>query len=192
MSPDPLPSLIKAGIAHVQFETIPPFLDGNGRIGRLLITLLIEHWRVLEGPILYLSLALKRRQQQYYERLDGVRSNGDWEGWTSFFLECVRDAAEDGVRVAQALRALLARDRERVVTHARSTVAAIRLLDLLPSCPVVTVPKASAALGLTAPPTRKAVELLETLDILRETTGKQRDRVYAYREYLDTLSGGEA
>jgi len=191
-SKDSLPPLIKAGLAHVQFETIHPFLDGNGRIGRLLITLLLEHWGVLNEPILYLSLALKRRQQEYYERLAAVRTKGDWEGWTSFFLECVSDAAEDGVRVAQALRSLLERDRERVAAHERSTVAAIRLLDLLPSCPVVSVPKASHALGLTAPPTRKAIELLESIGILTETSGKQRDRMYAYRSYLDALAGAEA
>lgn len=186
---DPLPPLVKAGLAHVQFETIHPFLDGNGRIGRMLITLLVEHWRLLDAPLLYLSVALKRRQGEYDARLTAVRTEGDWEGWTNFFLECVTDAADDGVRVAQAVHSLIGHDRSRVVGHARATVAAIQLLDHLPSNPVVTVPRASSLLGMTAPPARKAIELLEEIGVLRETTGKQRDRAYAYHAYLDLLTG---
>ena len=189
---DDLPPLVRVGLAHVQFETIHPFLDGNGRIGRLLMALLIEHWNLLDQPLLYLSVAFRRQQQEYYARLAAVRSDGDWEGWSRFFLECVRDAADDGVRVAQALHALIGRDRKRVVTHDRSTVAAIRLHDCLPSNPVVTVSRASDLLGLTAPPTRKAIELLERLGVLREITGKQRDRAYAYHEYMQILTGDEA
>ena len=189
---DDLPPLVRAGLAHVQFETIHPFLDGNGRIGRLLMALLIEHWNLLDQPLLYLSLAFKREQQEYYARLAAVRSDGDWEAWVTFFLECVREAANDGVRVAQALHSLIGRDRGRIITHGRPTVAAIRLLDCLPSNPVVTVSKASEVLGLTAPPTRKAIELLERLGVLCEITGKQRDRVYAYHEYMQILTGDEA
>lgn len=190
-SDDPLPPLVKAGLAHVQFETIHPFLDGNGRIGRLLITLLVEHWGLLAQPLLYLSVAFRRRQQEYYSRLAAVRTDGDWEGWTTFFLECVGEAADDGVHVAQALHALLGRDRERLVRHDRATVAAIQLLDRLPTHPLVTVPRAAEILKLTAPPARKAVEVLVSLRVLRETTGKQRDRVYAYHEYLRILTGDE-
>lgn len=190
-SDDPLPPLIKAGLAHVQFETIHPFLDGNGRIGRLLVALLVEHWGLLEQPLLYLSVAFRRRQQEYYTRLAAVRAEGDWEGWTAFFLECVRAAADDGVQVAQALHALLARDRARLVGHPRATIAAIQLLDRLPKYPVLTVPRAAGVLEMTAPPTRKAIALLARLGILRETTGKQRDRVYAYHEYLRILTGDE-
>ena len=188
-SDDPLPPLVKGGLAHVQFETIHPFLDGNGRIGRLLIALLVEHWGLLEQPLLYLSVAFRRRQQEYYARLAAVRTDGDWEGWTAFFLECVREAAQDGVRVAQALHALLGRDRERLFRDDRATVAAIQLLDRLPEHPVLTVPRAAEVLGMTAPPARKAIELLAALKVLRETTGKQRDRVYAYHEYLRILTG---
>lgn len=187
-SDPPLPPLVKAGLAHVQFETIHPFLDGNGRIGRMLITLLVEHWGLLDAPLLYLSVALKRRQSEYDARLTAVRTEGDWEGWTGFFLECVTDAADDGVRIAQAVHSLIGHDRGRVVGHARATVAAIQLLDSLPSNPVVTVPRASSLLGMTAPPARKAIELLEEIGVLRETTGKQRDRVYAYHAYLDLLT----
>ncbi len=191
-SDDPLPPLVKAGLAHVQFETIHPFLDGNGRIGRLLIALLVEHWGLLDQPLLYLSVAFRRRQQEYYTRLAAVRADGDWEGWTAFFLDCVREAATDGVRVAQALHTLLGRDRGRLVGHRRATIAAIQLLDRLPKHPVLTVPRAAEVLNMTAPPTRKAIELLERLGVLRETTGKQRDRIYAYHEYLHILTGDEA
>ncbi len=190
-SDDPLPPLIKAGLAHVQFETIHPFLDGNGRIGRLLIALLVEHWGLLQHPLLYLSVAFRRHQPEYYARLSAVRTDGDWEGWTAFFLECVREAADDGVNVAQALHALLARDRARLVGHQRATVAAIQLLDQLPKHPVLTVPRAAEVLGVTAPPARKAIGLLARLSVLRETTGRQRDRVYAYHEYLRILTGDE-
>lgn len=187
-----LPPLVRIGLAHVQFETIHPFLDGNGRIGRLLIALLVEHWRLLKHPLLYLSLAFRREQQEYYARLAAVRSDGDWEGWTRFFLKCVYEAADDGVRVAQALHALVGHDRSRIITHHRSTVAAVQLLDRLPANPVVTVPNAAKLLGLTAPPTRKAIDLLENLGVLREITGKRRGRAYAYHEYLQVLTGDEA
>ena len=183
-----LPPLVRTGLAHVQFETIHPFLDGNGRIGRLLIALLVEHWELLDLPLLYISLVFKRNQPEYYARLAAVRSAGDWEGWIQFFLECVREAADDGVRVARELHALVRRDRGRVLAHERSTVTAIRLIERLPSRPVVTVAAASDLLGLTAPPTRKAVALLESLGVLREITGKRRGRAYAYHEYLRILT----
>ena len=186
-----LSPLLRIALAHVQFETIHPFLDGNGRIGRLLIALLAEHWNLLEQPLLYVSVAFRRAQQAYYARLSAVRTEGDWEGWVRFFLECVREAADDGVLVAQALHALVARDRRRIIAHDRPTVAAIQLLERLPSNPVVTVPGASVLLGLTAPPTRKAIQLLEGLDILREITGKRRGRLYAYNEYLQILTGDD-
>jgi Fic family protein len=189
---DLLPPLIRSGLAHVQFETIHPYLDGNGRIGRMLIALLLEHWGLMKSPLLYLSLALKRRQREYYDRLAAVRSDGDWEGWTAFYLDCVREAAEDGVDVAQRLSTLLSKDRRRLAAHERATVAAIGLLDLLPEHPIVTVPRVGAMLKVTAPTARKAVDALAEAGIVRETTGKQRDRVYAYHEYLKILTGAEA
>jgi Fic family protein len=188
-SDDPLPALVKAGLAHVQFETIHPFLDGNGRIGRMFITLLVEHWGLLDQPLLYPSVAFKRRQQEYYARLAAVRTDGDWERWTAFFLDCVKEAADDGARIAQAIHALMGRDRARVVHHERATITAVKLLELLPSNPVLTVPRASELLGTTAPPARKAIDLLEELGVLHETTGKQRDRAYAYHDYLELLTG---
>jgi Fic family protein len=187
-----MPAAIQAAIAHVQFETIHPFLDGNGRIGRLLITLLLEHWNIMTTPLLYLSLAFKRNQQEYYNRLSAVRTDGDWESWTSFYLGCVREAAENGVDVAQRLFALLGKDRRRLASHERATVAAIRLLDVMPEHPIVTASNASDVLKVTAPAARKAIDLLADIGILRETTGKQRDRVFAYHRYLQILTGGES
>ncbi len=129
-----LPPLVRAGLVHVQFETIHPFLDGNGRIGRLLIALLIEHWGLLDQPLLYLSVAFRRAQPEYYARLASVRTDGDWEGWTRFFLECVRVAADDGVRVARELHAIVGRDREphpvpRPVDRGRHPVARVPALQ---------------------------------------------------------------
>ena len=190
-SNDALPPLVKAGLAHVQFETIHPFLDGNGRIGRLLITLLLEHWGLLKSPMLYLSLAFKRRQQEYYARLSGVRTEGDWEAWTTFYLECVREAADDGVRAAQEIFTLIGKDRARLLKQSMVTVPALRLLELLPSNPVVTLTLVVALLDTTKPTAIKAIESLEKVGVLKETTGKRRDRVYAYQAYLDALTGAE-
>lgn len=187
-SDDALPPLIKAGLAHVQFETIHPFLDGNGRIGRLLVTLLLEHWGLLNAPILYLSLPLKRRRSLYYQKLASVRDGGDWEGWTRFFLECMREAADDGVAVAQALFATIVRDREAVAANQSATVSAIRLFDHLPRHPIVTLSRAIGLLQTSKPTALKAISALVDAGILRETTGKQRDRVYAYHRYLEVLT----
>lgn len=186
-----LPPLVRAGLAHAQFETIHPFLDGNGRIGRLLIALLLEHWALLDRPLLYLSLAFRRNQQEYYARLTSVRNEGDWEGWTRFFLECVRDAAEDGIRVARALHSVVERDRRRLLADEHATVAAVRLLDFLPYHPVLNVAKVRELLELTAPAARKATELLESLAVLAEITGRRRGRFYSYHEYLDILTGDD-
>ena len=184
-----LPPLVRAGLVHVQFETIHPFLDGNGRIGRLLISLLLEHWRLLDHPLLNISVAIKRRRHDYYERLSAVRTAGDWEGWTRFFLTCVCEAADCGVRVMQSAHDLALRDRRRILNHPNSTVAAVKLIELLPSQPILTVAAASRLLGLSEPPARKAIGLLQSLGILRETTGRRRGRVYSYLEYIEILTG---
>jgi Fic family protein len=188
---DPLPPLVRAGLVHVQFETIHPFLDGNGRIGRLLVTLLVEKWRLLSSPILYLSLAFKRHREEYYRRLNAVRTDGDWEGWTAFFLECVRESAEDGVDAAGRIFALLGKDRRAVLNHKATTVPAVRLFDLLPDHPMVTLSSAMRMLDTTKPTAGKAIDALCRARVLRETTGRRRDRIYAYGAYLDIL-GEEA
>ncbi len=172
----------------MQFETIHPFLDGNGRIGRLLVTLLAEHWGLLEQPLLYLSLAFKRHRAEYYRALAEVRTGGDWEGWTAFFLRSVREAADDGVGAARRLFALLGKDRHTVAGHEATTVPAIRLLDLLPEHPMVTLPAVMALLKTTKPTAGKAINALRKAGVLKETTGKQRDRVYAYDAYLKVLA----
>jgi Fic family protein len=185
---DPLPPLVRVGLAHVQFETIHPFLDGNGRIGRLLIALLVEHWQLLPGPLLYVSVAFKRHRQAYYERLDAVRLEGDWEGWTRFFLECVSESANDGVASAQKLFTVTSRDRAKLGSHPKATVPAIRLFELLPANPMVTLARAVKLLGVSKPTAIKAIDGLQAAGILRETTGKRRDRVYAYNSYLEVLT----
>lgn len=187
-SNDRLPPLVRAGLAHVQFETIHPFLDGNGRVGRLLITLLAEHWNLLDGPYLYISLGFKRHRQEYYRRLEAVRTSGDWEGWTEFFLNCVRESADDGSNAAQRMFRLVSDDR-RVLTNLDSVnVSAIRLFEKLPEHPMITAAKALELTASTKPTINKAIESLMEAGILEEITGKQRDRIYAYRKYLDVLA----
>ncbi|MCL2648442.1 MAG: Fic family protein [Phycisphaerales bacterium] len=184
---DDLPPLVRIGLAHAQFETIHPFLDGNGRIGRLLITLLVEHWKILSVPLLYLSVAFKRHQQEYYNRLTEIRSHGNWEGWTEFFLDCVAEAADDAVSAAQRLFLQLSLDRAALVAAPQATVPAVKLLDQLAANPVITLPRAVKLLAVTKPTAIKALAALNKLGILRETTGKQRDRVYVYHKYLQIL-----
>ncbi len=188
---DSIAPLIKAGLAHVQFETIHPFLDGNGRIGRLLITLLVEKWGLLDHPWLYLSLAFRRRQSLYYEQLSNVRIEGDWEGWIAFFLECVQEAAEDGTDVAQRLFALIDNDRRQLTHHDAASVSVLRLFELLPAHPIVTLPRAMDLLQTSKPTAAKALKALVDARVLQETTGKKRDRVYAYQRYIRLLTGDQ-
>ena len=185
---DHLPPLVRAGLAHVQFETIHPFLDGNGRVGRLLVSLLVERWGLLSSPLLYLSLAFKRHRQEYYRRLTKVRTDGDWEGWTSFFLKCVRESAEDGTNAAHRLFGLLGKDRRIVANHRAATIPSVRLFDLLPEHPMVTLPMAMKLLNISKPTTGKAIDALCQAGILQEITGRKRDRVYAYQAYLSVLA----
>ncbi len=182
-----LPPLARAGLAHVQFETIHPFLDGNGRIGRLLITLLVEHWGLMDQPLLYLSLAFKRHRSVYYERLSAVRTTGDWEGWMAFFFASVIEAADDGVQAATRIFRLLDGDRRRFIALPTATVSALRLLDLLPEHPMVTLALATEHLQTNKPTAIRTIQALEAAGILREITGKVRDRMYAYHQYLAVL-----
>ncbi len=185
---DPLPPLVRIGLAHVQFETIHPFLDGNGRIGRLLISLLVEHWGLLKAPLLYLSVAFKRHRQEYYNHLNAVRVTGDWESWTRFFLECVTEAADDAVNTAQKLFAVTNKDRVKVAEHKKTTVAAIRLMELLPSHPIITLQLIIKLIDVSKPTAVRTTDFLQDVGILRETTGKRRDRVYAYHHYLQVIT----
>ena len=187
---DSLPPLVRAGLLHVQFETIHPYLDGNGRIGRLLVTLLLEHWKLLTKPLLYLSLFFKRHREDYYRRLNAVRVDGDWEGWLDFFLDGVGTIADEAVASARDLFALVAADRAHVLAHEGMSVVALRLFELLPRHPVVTVASVMKLVETTKPTAGRAIELLVAAGVLVETTGKRRDRSFVYRGYLDRLRVG--
>jgi Fic family protein len=187
---DSLPPLVRAGLVHVQFESIHPYLDGNGRVGRLLISLLLEHWKLLHAPLLYLSLHFKRRRPDYYRLLNEVRRTGGWEAWSRFFLEGVAEIAQESATTARDLYRLVARDRERVLTAKGSSLTAARLLEVLPRRPVVTIPGVVKMLETTKPTATKSIELLERLGIVEETTGRKRDRTYRYARYLDRLRAG--
>jgi len=187
---DVLSPLVRAGLLHVQFETIHPYLDGNGRIGRLLVTLLLEHWKLLTKPLLYLSLFFKRHREDYYRRLDAVRVDGDWESWLDFFLDGVTTIAEEAVASARELFALVAADRSRALAHEGMSVVSLRLLELLPRHPVVTVASVMKLVETTKPTAGRAIELLAAARVLVETTGKKRDRSFVYQAYLDRLRVG--
>ncbi len=187
---DELPALVRAGLVHVQFETLHPYLDGNGRLGRLLVTLLLEHWGLLAQPLLYMSLYFKRHRDEYYRRLDAVRAAGDWEGWTSFFLEGVTVVATEALDTARELSRLVARDRARVLEAAGTSVAAARLFELLPRHPIVTLSSVVKLLATTKPTAGRAIEALAGAGVLVETTGKKRDRAYSYARYVDLLRAG--
>ena len=185
-----LPPLVRAGLLHVQFETIHPYLDGNGRIGRLLVTLLLEHWQLLTKPLLYLSLFFKRHREEYYRRLNAVRVDGDWEGWLDFFLDGVATIADEAVASARELFALVAADRARLLSQEGTSVAGLRLFELLPRHPVVTVATVMRLVATTKPTAGRAIETLVGAGILVETTGKRRARSFVYRAYLDRLRVG--
>lgn len=185
-----LPPLIKAGLAHVQFETIHPFLDGNGRLGRLLITLMLCEAGVLREPILYLSLYFKARRPDYYRLLQEVRENGAWEAWMEFFLAGVCDTATQAVDTARDLIDLFDRDREAIQALGRSAASVFRVHDFMQRRPIVTIHAASRELKLSLPTVGKSLEHLIKLGIVRELTGKQRHRVFAYSKYLAVLDQG--
>jgi len=187
---DALPPLVRAGFAHAQFETIHPYLDGNGRLGRLLVTLLLEEWNLLSQPLLYLSLFFKRHRDDYYHTLSRIRTGGDWEGWTAFFLEGVAIIAEEAVQSARELFALVSRDRARILAAGKATVIASRLFEELPRHPVVTITGVVRLLETTKPTAAKAIALLEEVGVLTETTGRRRDRTFSYAKYLDHLRVG--
>jgi len=152
--------------------------------------LLLEHWKLLGAPLLYLSLHFKRRRPDYYRLLNEVRRTGDWEQWSRFFLEGVAEIAEESATTARDLYRLVSRDRDRVLTAKGSSLTAARLLEILPRHPVVTIPGVVKMLETTKPTATKSIALLETLGILRETTGRKRDRAYRYAAYLEHLRAG--
>jgi Fic family protein len=187
---DSLPVLARAGVVHVQFETIHPYLDGNGRIGRLLIALLLEHWQLIQQPLLYLSLFFKRHQTEYYRRLNAVRTEGDWEGWLDFFLDGVATIGEEAVAAARELFATVTADRTRVIEATKSSVASVRLFEALPKHPIVNVATAMKILEASKPTAGRAIDTLVSAGVLQEMTGRQRSRSFAYGAYLDKLRVG--
>jgi Fic family protein len=186
----PLPPLIIAGLLHVQFETIHPFLDGNGRMGRLLVTLYLCVRGVMRRPLLYLSLHLKQHRAEYYRLLQDVRETGNWEGWLTFFLEGVALTANQAFDAASRIVALYKEDRERISAESDRANSALRIHDHLQQSPYVTSKRLVAATGLSAPTVNAALEDLARLGVVQEITGRKRGRVYAYVEYLGILSEG--
>ena len=187
---DTLPDLIKAAVAHVQFETIHPFLDGNGRVGRLLIGLMLHEAGILRQPLLYLSLFFKQHRDEYYRLLGVVRREGDWEAWLDFFLDGVVHTASGAVETAHRLLALFGEDAARIQSLGRGAANALRVFDALRARPVATIGDLVARIGVTYPTAAKNVDALAQLGILRELTGRRRDRVFAYDRYLGILNEG--
>jgi Fic family protein len=185
-----LPLLIKAALIHVQFETIHPFLDGNGRLGRLLITFLLCAEGILHEPILYLSLYLKARRSTYYDLLQAVREKGDWETWIEFFLTGVIETANQATDTARQLLTLFDSDRRKIAGIGRVSPSVLRVHEMLQRKPLSNVSGATKQLGLSEPTVQKSLDIMIKLGIVRELTGRQRRRVYAYSDYLDILKQG--
>lgn len=184
------PTLIKAALSHVQFETIHPFLDGNGRVGRLLITLLLCAEGMLTEPLLYLSLYLKERRAEYYSLLDLVRSDGDWEAWLRFFAEGVRATATSAVTTARRLVTLIADDRDRVQSMGRLSGTATRIHLALQQRPVASASTLARRTGVSMPAINNALVALIDNGMVREMTGQRRNRVFSYDAYLRILAEG--
>jgi Fic family protein len=189
-SADGLPVLVRAGLAHVQFETIHPFLDGNGRVGRLLITLLFCHAGVLREPLLYLSLYLKQNRTRYYQLLDRVTHDGDWESWLLFFLEGIRQTADAAVATAHNLASLFGEDRLRIERSGRRAGSALRVQEALKRRVITSVPDVTRLTGLSFPAASAAVSHLAEMGIVKELTGRRRNRLFVYEKYLAFLNQG--
>lgn len=183
-----LPPLVKVALIHAQFETIHPFLDGNGRIGRLLIAALFEHWGLLPEPLMYLSGYLKQHQAEYYRRLSIILTEGDWESWISFFLEGVATAAADAEKNFIEVASLVAADRRRLLQFPKAGPACYRLFEILPMMPRFTIERARQQLDTSFPTATAAVRVLEDLGIVMEITGQKKNRSYSYQAYVDLLS----
>ena len=187
---DGLPLLVKAGLAHVQFETIHPFLDGNGRLGRLLITLMLCDAGLLREPLLYLSLYFKHNRSTYYQLLNDTRHTGDWEAWLGFFLEGVQEVAEAAVATARSASETIRDDRSRIGRQGRRAGSALRVHHSLVERPVGNIARLASRTGLSAPTVAAALRLLGSLDIVREITGRRRGKVFTYERYLAVLREG--
>ncbi len=183
-------ALVRAGMAHAQFETIHPFLDGNGRVGRLLISLILSQAGVLTEPLLYLSLYMKQNRSTYYYLLNEVRRDGEWEAWLRFFLEGVRSTAEVAVDMAQRLASLIARDRARIQSTLSYNAAVQAVHHALSQRPILSIRGLAEMSGSSWPTAASAVERLVELGIAREITGRRRGRLFAYGAYIEILNEG--
>lgn len=183
-----LPPLVKIALVHAQFETIHPFLDGNGRIGRLLIAALLEHWTLLPEPLMYVSGYLKQHQAEYYRRLSAVRTDGDWEGWVAFFLEGVEVAATQAERGIVAIASLVAADRRRLLASPKAGPASYRLFEMLPMMSRFTIERVRQSLETSFPTANAAVQVLVGLGIVTELTGQKKNRSYSYQPYIALLA----
>jgi len=186
----PYPTLVKAALAHVQFETIHPFLDGNGRLGRLLISFILHHDGMQARPLLYLSLFLKEHRDRYYSLLDRVRREGDWEQWLDFFLEGVAHTAGNAVETAKRLVELFQEDETRIQGLGRRAGTVLRSFQVLCRRPLLTIKEIAERTGMTYPTAAKSIDSMAQLGIVREVTGRQRNRVYAYRRFIKILNEG--
>lgn len=188
---DGLSVLLRAGLAHLQFETIHPFLDGNGRVGRILIALQLHDAKLLREPLLYLSLYFKQHRSDYYVLLDYVRRTGDWEQWLAFFLEGVKQTAEDAAYAAQRLARVFRDDRDRIrASCGRAAGSVLRLHDALKQRPILSLSRASHETQLSFPTTATAMQSLVRQGMAREITGRSRDRLFAHDQYFAILSEG--
>ncbi|MGE3769468.1 MAG: Fic family protein [Bdellovibrionales bacterium] len=185
-----MPALVKAALLHVQFETIHPFLDGNGRLGRLLITLLLCADGVLIEPILYLSLHFKEHRQLYYDLLQDVRLKGDWERWCEFFLDGVTETATQAAEDAKKIIELLDKDRVRIGQIGKAAPTALKVHSYLVKKPYLSLTKAAKELDISVPTITNTVAKLEEIGVLKELTGQARNRLFAYTNYLDILAAG--
>ncbi len=183
-----LPPMVKVALIHAHFETIHPFLDGNGRIGRLLIAALFEHWGLLSEPLVYLSGYLKQHQAEYYRRLSAIRTEGDWESWLRFFLEGVAIAAGDAEKNIMDVASLVATDRRRLLQSSKAGPVSYRLFEMLPMMPRFTIERVRQQLDTSFPTATVAVKVLEDLGIVTEITGQKKNRSYSYQAYIDLLS----
>jgi len=185
------PTLIKAGLSHAQFETIHPFLDGNGRIGRLLITFILCAEGVLSQPLLYLSLYFKRYRTAYYDVLQRTRTKGDWEGWLKFYLAGIEEVSKQASDTARELYLMFDQHRQKIQQIGKAAGSALRVHELLKKRIILSLPIAQAELKLSFPAVNKAMANLEKLGVVREFTGKQRDRLFCYEPYLKVLNEGK-
>lgn len=185
-----MPALLRAAMAHVQFETIHPFLDGNGRLGRLLVALLLCQEGALSEPVLYLSLFFKQHRDAYYDQLQRVRTLGDWEGWIRFFMEGVATTADEGVAAARSILDLFAEHRRSIGGLGRASGTGLRVHELLQRKPVVSIADVASALDVSAPTAASALKRLQEIGIAREITGRQRDRLFVYEPYVRLLGHG--